>query len=178
MATASPAPDPVWSRSFGLSGSGAVVVGKSFALPLLTDGRAIGAICVCGSTGKPLPFVFLDELVVGQTLLVYCGALLMHLRPLSLVMRFPRGDLGTLFGRIGTLLAKLGLVSVLGRDLLATLAQLTVALKHARPFTHPRECEHEAEQNDHADDGNGDDGCGRHSKYLFLRRVCDMRVPA
>lgn len=69
-----------------------------------------------------LPLVVLDELVVGQALIVPFGALLVQLRLLALSMRLLLGDPCTLLGRTGALLANLSLLPMLGRYMPAALA--------------------------------------------------------
>ncbi len=64
--------------------------------------------------------------MVGQPFLVQRGALLVQLRLGAVAAGLLLGDAGAALGLVGTLLANLCLLAVLGGDLLATMVELAL----------------------------------------------------
>ena len=79
-----------------------------------------------GPAGEAIAVLAVDELVVRQSFLVQRGTLLVQLRLGAVAAGLLLGDPGAALGFVGPLLANLGLLAVLGGDLLATMVELAL----------------------------------------------------
>ncbi len=117
--------------------------------------------------GEALALVVLDELVVGETLLVHRRALLVQLRLRVLAGRLLLGDACTLRGLLCPLLAQIGLLVVLVDDLVAALLQLALTLTKPLALAHLGQCDQQPDDEQRDDDDGDDDDADVHLNLLF-----------
>jgi hypothetical protein len=112
--------------------------------------------------GEAFAFVVGDELVVGETLLVQLGSLLLELCLGSFSRRFLLGHASATLGDL-CLLGSLGRrLTMLAHNILTALSQLALAGSQPSPFAGPWQQDNESDH-DEDDDHNNDDQCCGHS---------------
>ena len=72
-----------------------------------------------------MTFVILDQLVIGQPLLVQLGLLVSDLRPFTLALRLLLGSLGPALGLLSAPPAHRGVLAIFTDDTLSAAAKLT-----------------------------------------------------
>jgi hypothetical protein len=100
----------------------------------------VGIACVCGvldgrSSAEAVALVILDQLVIGEALLVQFGLLVSDLRPLALAFRLLLRRSGATLGLFGSLLTRRCVLAILTDDTFPSPAELSFTSPDARALT-------------------------------------------
>jgi len=125
-----------------------------------------------GSSSEVLALVIGDQLVVGQTLLVEPGALLLEPGVGSFARCLLFGDPGSALGDLGLLGPLLRRLAMLPGGLITALIQFARTRSNASPFAGAHASNGQRDEDYHDNDDHNDHGCGH--DYL-LRKLKSAR---